>query len=139
SLADRLKAAELLPLARELGATLVTWGSLAEGLLTGKYDARSTFAGDDRRRRYDNFRGEKFAENLRLVEGLRRVARALGRTPAQVALRWLLDTPDVGCALFGAKRPAQVEENVQAAGWRLSAAEYQALKMQETPIERKSA
>ncbi len=139
SLADRLKAAELLPLARELGATLVTWGSLAEGLLTGKYDACSTFAGGDRRRRYDNFRGAKFTENLRLVEGLRRVAHSLGRTPAQVALRWLLDTPGVGCALFGAKRPAQIEENVQAAGWRLSVAEYQALEMQETPTERKPA
>jgi myo-inositol catabolism protein IolS len=127
SLVDRLAAAELLPLARELGTTLLTWGSLAQGLLTGKYDARSTFVPEDRRRRYDNFRGAKFAENLRAVERLRAVATSIGRTPAQVALRWLLDTPGVCAVLFGAKRPTQVDENVASAGWRLSASDYQAL------------
>lgn len=139
SLLDRLKVAELLPLARQLKATLITWGSLAEGLLTGKYDTRSTFTADDRRSRYDNFQGATFAENLRLVESLRQMANTLGRTSAQLALRWLLDTPGVGCALFGAKRPAQVEENAQAVGWRLSASEYQALEMQKKLLERRSA
>lgn len=139
SLVDRLPALELLPLAQERNRTLVTWGSLAQGLLSGKYDARSTFTSKDRRHRYDNFLGEKFATNLVAVEALRRVAIALGKTPAQVALRWLLDTPGVGVALFGAKRVAQVEENAATSGWRLSASEYESLKLLETPKTKRVA
>jgi myo-inositol catabolism protein IolS len=127
SLLDRFKGAELVPVARQLKATLVTWGSLAEGLLTGKYDAHSTFDSEDRRSRYVNFQGEVFAKNLRCVENVRCMAKTLGKTPAQLALRWLLDTPGVGCALFGAKRPSQIEENVLASDWRLSGTDYETL------------
>lgn len=131
SLVDRLKAAELLPLAQQLGITLLTWGSLAQGLLTGKYDAQATFAPQDRRSHYDNFLGDKFSQNLRAVERLREVAALVDKKPAQVALRWLLDTPGIGGVLFGAKQPAQVDENVGAAGWRLPAREYETLKTLE--------
>ena len=133
SLVDRLKADELLPLTRELGVTLMTWGSLAQGLLTGKYNAHSTFTKDDRRCRYENFLGDKFADNLRIVELLRDVAASVGKTPSQVALRWLLDTSGVGVVLFGAKRPAQVDENLGAAGWQLSESEYKMLEMVYAP------
>jgi aryl-alcohol dehydrogenase-like predicted oxidoreductase len=44
-----------------------------------------------------------------------------------VAIRWVLEQPAVACAIAGAKRPAQVVENVRATGWRLSAADAQFL------------
>lgn len=113
--------AELLPVARRARVTVVTWGSLCQGMLTGKYDAASTFDEGDRRRRYDAFRGESLARNLGIAEAVCHAAARLGRSPAQVALRWVLDQPGIGVVLFGAKRPSQVEDNVGAAAGPLPA------------------
>lgn len=135
SLVER-PAADLCRAAAEGSVPLVTWGSLAQGLLSGKYSATTRFGPDDRRSRYDGFQGPRLAQNLRLVARVQRLAERLGRTPSQVALRWLLDTPGIGVVLFGAKRPEQVEDNAGALGWRLTAAEYDELN---APSERKAA
>lgn len=126
SLVDR-GAEALASAVRRTQISLVTWGSLAQGLLAGKYDASSRFGADDRRSRYENFRGDKFIRNLQTVEAVKRVAARAGKTPAQVAVRWLLDSPLVSCALLGAKSPQQVRDNAGAAGWRLSDEEFQEL------------
>lgn len=127
SLVDREPAAQLHEALREHPIPLVTWGSLAQGLLTGKYSAQSQFAENDRRRRYENFQGEKFSRNLRMVDLLQRIAGEVGRTPGQVALRWLLESPGVGAVLFGAKTPAQVKENLGGVGWTMTAQQRQDL------------
>jgi aryl-alcohol dehydrogenase-like predicted oxidoreductase len=127
SVLDHALADELLPLARQTGIGLVTWGSLSQGLLTGKFNAQSRFPPNDRRCRYANFIGEQFQENIRRVETVKQIAARTGRTPAQVALRWLLDTPGVGVALVGGKRPAQIEENLGALDWQLDESDYQTL------------
>lgn len=127
SLLDRTPIAELLQIVEQTGIALVTWGSLAQGLLTGKYDIDAQFKLDDRRRRYENFLGEKFRRNLAVVDCLKLVANRLGRTPAQVALRWVLDYPGIAVALFGAKRPAQIDDNVGALDWRLPLADFKEL------------
>jgi aryl-alcohol dehydrogenase-like predicted oxidoreductase len=113
--------------AEECDVPLITWGSLAQGLLTGKYDATTVFRGDDRRSRYENFQGSKFEANLQMLSQLKVISQRLGHTPGQVALRWLLDTSRVACTLFGAKRPSQVDENAGALGWRLPSDDYHLL------------
>lgn len=128
SLIDRELAQDILPLTTKEKITLVTWGSLAQGLLTGKYREGTTFEAGDRRNRYDNFLGDKFRANLKVVELLRNIAARLGTTPAQVAIRWLLDTPGVGVVLFGAKRPGQVEDNVASTIWKLYTEDYHTLE-----------
>jgi len=128
SLVDRQHAEALCEVIAAEKIPLVTWGSLAQGLLTGKFDARARFGANDRRSRYENFVGQKFPENLQTVERLKAVASRLGKSPAQTAIRWLLDTPGVGCVLFGAKRPQQVDDNVGAIGWQLDPADYQSLE-----------
>ena len=128
SLADREAAERLLPTSRRRRTPVVTWGSLAQGLLTGKFDGQTRFDQTDRRSRYDNFKGGRFQRNLLLAQQVQEAARRLGRTPAQVAMRWLLDTPGISCVLFGAKSPQQVKENVVAGHrWKLPAAEYSRL------------
>lgn len=96
---------------------------LSSGMLTGKFNRSSTFEAQDHRafnRRGEAFdRGETFSgvdyeTGLRAVEELRPLVPA-GATLAQMALRWILMFPAVTCAIPGAKRPAQVEENVAAA------------------------
>jgi aryl-alcohol dehydrogenase-like predicted oxidoreductase len=96
---------------------------LSSGMLTGKLTQTSTFQEDDHRlfnRRGESFdRGETFSgldyeTGLQAVDELRALVPA-GTTMAQMALCWILMSPAVTCAIPGAKRPAQVEENVKAA------------------------
>ncbi len=96
---------------------------LASGLLTGKLTRDSKFTSDDHRTynrhgesfdRGETFSGLDYEVGLRAVEALRPLVPP-GQTLAQMALRWILMFPAITCAIPGAKRPQQVEENVQAA------------------------
>ncbi len=110
---------------------------LSSGMLTGKLTARSEFAPDDHRAfnrqgeafdRGETFSGVDYETGLRVVEELRALVPA-GMTMAQFALRWILMHDAVTCAIPGAKRPAQVEENVRAAALPpLSAETMQAVR-----------
>jgi aryl-alcohol dehydrogenase-like predicted oxidoreductase len=95
---------------------------LSSGLLSGKLTRASTFDPDDHRAfnrrgeafdRGETFSGLDFEVGLQAVEALRPLVPA-GWTMAQMALRWILMFPAVTCAIPGAKRPQQVEENVKA-------------------------
>ncbi len=95
---------------------------LASGLLSGKITHNSQFAKDDHRNfnrhgeafdRGETFSGVDFETGLRAVEQLKKLVPAKA-TLAQLALRWILDFPAVTCAIPGAKRPAQVAENIAA-------------------------
>ncbi|MBE0603499.1 MAG: aldo/keto reductase [Deltaproteobacteria bacterium] len=123
NLMERERGVELASLCRRAGALLVTWGSLADGLLTGKFHPGSTFGEDDHRSSSPLFKGEGFRESLRVVEALRSIADRRGVSTGQLALRWVMDSYPWACPLFGAKTAAQVDENLGAAGWELSAEE----------------
>lgn len=99
---------------------ILAYGPLAQGLLTGKYDRHSTFSKDDRRHRLDHFQGAELERCLRLVGRLKEVARKYEKSPAQVAIRWILDQPSISTAIVGMKTPAQAVENAGAVGWSLS-------------------
>lgn len=120
NLIDRRCEAEVLPLCRELGLAVIAHGPLAQGLLTGKYDLNSRFGQDDRRHRLPHFQGKALVEHLRIVDRLKEVGERHQRSPAQVAIRWLLDYTSVTCAITGAKSPPQIEDNVGAVGWSLA-------------------
>ena len=120
----RLKPAEeLFAEALRQGAGILARVPLASGLLTGKLTARSAFAEDDHRRfnregaafdKGETFSGVDFDLALSAVEEIRPLLPA-GVSMAQLALRWILMFEAVTCAIPGAKRPAQVDENVAAA------------------------
>jgi aryl-alcohol dehydrogenase-like predicted oxidoreductase len=112
SLLDREAAEELLPYCREYGIGVVTYGSLARGLLTGKFSPDSRFA--DMRATDPRFIGPAFRRNLELVERLREYAAALHCSVAQLALGWVIHQEGVTCAIAGVKRPSQVRENAGA-------------------------
>jgi aryl-alcohol dehydrogenase-like predicted oxidoreductase len=96
---------------------------LASGLLTGKITPTTQFTADDHRAynrhgeafdRGETFSGVDFDTGLQVVNKLRTLLPT-GMTLTQMALRWILMFDAVTCAIPGAKRPTQVEENVQAA------------------------
>ena len=95
---------------------------LASGLLSGKISRSSRFARDDHRNfnrhgqafdRGETFSGVDFETGLRAVGQLKKLVPP-GASLAQMALRWILESPAVTCAIPGAKRPAQVSENSAA-------------------------
>lgn len=126
SLACRGNEAALRTAQERLHVTPMTWGSLGQGILTGKYTEDNIhFGADDRRSReiYVNFHGEKLAQNLRIVKVLKDIAASRGVSPAACAIRWLLDTLPESVVLAGVKRPAQLRANAEAMGWTLNAEE----------------
>lgn len=96
---------------------------LSSGMLTGKMTRQSTFSDDDHRNfnrngesfsRGETFSGVDFDIGLEAVKEIAAIVPS-GWTMAQLALRWILMFDAVTCAIPGAKRPSQVEENVRAA------------------------
>ena len=129
SLAHRDDEAAMRQIADTLAAAPLTWGSLGQGVLTGKYGADVQFDANDRRSRtvYDNFYGEKLQKNLRIVEAMRPVAKAHGVPLASVAVRWILDALPGSVVITGVKTPAQAQDNAQATTFALGKAELAAL------------
>jgi len=119
----RQRPAELFfPEAQRRRVGILARVPLASGMLSGKITHESKFAKDDHRNfnrhgeafdRGETFSGVDFETGLRAVEELKALAPN-GATLAQLALRWILEFPAVTCAIPGAKRPAQVAENIAA-------------------------
>lgn len=130
SMACRDYEKDLLGLSHALDLTPVTWGSLGQGVLTGKYDSTVSFGKDDRRSReiYVNFHGEKLLRNLELVEQIRKVADKYQKPVSAIAVRFILDHLPGSVALCGTKRPEQILSNAQALGWELDTYDLQKLE-----------
>jgi aryl-alcohol dehydrogenase-like predicted oxidoreductase len=125
NLVDRRPEGELLPWAQAHDRLIIAYSPLAQGLLSGRYDAEHRPGGMVR------INSPAFLpENLRLaqplLEVLRSVAGAHGATPSQVALAWLIRRPNV-VVIPGASSVAQVEANAAAAELELAEAEDEAL------------
>ena len=112
---------ESLKFCNSNGLSCISWGSLGEGILTGKYDINHKFNSNDRRSRkeYSNFHGEKFLKNLKVVKKLKEIAGKYNKTPSQIAIRWLLDSGNVDCVLLGTKSEKHVLDNSLAFNWKL--------------------
>jgi aryl-alcohol dehydrogenase-like predicted oxidoreductase len=106
---------------------VMTYNALGQGLLTGKYDSRARFEGTDVRRHSAFFHGDLHRRGVEALERLSAVARHRRRSPAQVALRWVLQHPSVDVALAGMKSSEQVDENTSAVGWELEAGDLAVL------------
>lgn len=122
SLACRKNEEDIFKLAKNLELTPLTWGSLGQGILTGKYDKDCQFSSDDRRSReiYVNFHGEKLVKNLEIVETLKEIAQEVNKPVSAVAIRFILDYISESVVLAGIKNPKQLKGNCKAFGWNLS-------------------
>jgi aryl-alcohol dehydrogenase-like predicted oxidoreductase len=122
SLVSRSIEREHVPLARELEISITPWSPLGSGFLTGKFERRNgQIIGSGRvveMKDSGNPTLEKFAkreQNWTVLETLLQVAKDLGRTPAEVALAWVMRHPCVTSTLVGATRVEQLEKNLAAA------------------------
>jgi aryl-alcohol dehydrogenase-like predicted oxidoreductase len=120
SLWERNLEPHIIPLLRELGIGLVPFAPLGRGFLTGDVKRAEEYPEGDFRRGDPRYQGANFDANVRAVAVVREVARERNATPAQVALAWLLAKGDDIVPIPGTKRIGRLEENVGAAGVRLS-------------------
>jgi aryl-alcohol dehydrogenase-like predicted oxidoreductase len=115
--------AEILPYTAKNDIGVLVYGPLAHGLLSGTMTPQSTFAADDWRGSSADFKGERFARDLELVERLKKYAAAHGITLPQLAIAWTLSNPDVDVAIVGARHPAHLSDPAAATEVHLSSAD----------------
>ena len=122
SLCCRKWEAEIRQAMDQMDVTALTWGSLGQGILSGKYNENTVFGENDRRSReaYINFHGEKLRHKLRIVEVLREAAASHGKSCSAAAIRFILDYFPEGISIVGIKTPGQIQDIATSQGWRLS-------------------
>ncbi len=115
---------ELLPLCRSDGIGVICWSPLAGGWLTGKYrrgQPPPPGSRVGRADRWDDLAEQRESERTwSIIDALIEINESLGKTPAQIALNWLLQQPGVTAPIVGARTPAQLKDNLGSVGWALS-------------------
>jgi len=118
----RVIESDVIPLCEKEGIGQIVFSPIGQGALTGKYRPGEPVPPESRA---SDPTGSGFIQRfldddlLRRVAGLAPIAAEAGLTPAQLAVAWVLQNPNVSAAIIGATRPDQVRENVKAAGIRL--------------------
>ncbi len=120
---------EILPFAVGRRITTLTYGALCRGLLSGAMRLDRQFANGDMRKTTDpKFQPPHFAEYLNAASKLDAFAREnYGKRVIHLAVRWLLDQPGVGVALWGARHPEQLAAIREVIGWSLGKSGFAAI------------
>jgi len=122
SVIHREHEASILNACEENKWIFFAWGSLGQGMLSGKFDSETCFDESDRRSRpvYKKFHGERYEQNLNFISQAKVCLQNYpGRTLAQLALRWILDHAPRSVVLTGLKTTEQAKENVGSLDWKL--------------------
>ena len=120
NLFERAIDRDVLPYARNADLTVLAYGALCRGLLSGRMTGATKFEGDDLRGYDPKFQEPRRSQYLAAVHALDQLARGIGdRRVLALAVRWVLDRGKT-VALWGARRPQQLEDMEQAFGWSLS-------------------
>lgn len=113
---------DILPWCLDNNVTLLTYGALCRGLLSGRMKPETTFDGDDIRRFDPKFKKNRYGQYLDAVEKLDRFAQEhFNKRVIHLAVRWILDQ-GAHVALWGARRPDQLDALDEVMGWTLDAA-----------------
>jgi len=118
---------EVLPYCLENGIGVIAYAPMKSGLLTGKMTRERLAALDpeDFRRRNPFFQEPILTKALGLVELLREIGAAHGRSPGETAIAWVLRHPAVTGAIVGVRSPEQLRGVIGAAGYRLAEGEIE--------------
>jgi aryl-alcohol dehydrogenase-like predicted oxidoreductase len=112
----------VLPYAKGAGLTILSYGALCRGLLSGRMTLDTKFQGDDLRKVDPKFQGERFRQYLSAVAELKTLARErFDKSVLALAVRWVLDQgPTI--ALWGARNSSQMDPIGEIEGWHIDAA-----------------
>ena len=132
SLIERTVEGELMPMAIELGLGVTPWSPIAGGVLSGKF--RREEAGTAASDRGVRVLARLTERTFTILDEVKRVAAALGTTPAAVALAWVQARPGVVSTIIGARRLEQLDANLAALDLRLSPEHVHALDAVSAPV-----
>lgn len=122
NLFERQSESDVLPYARAKNLGAFAYGPLCRGLLTGRMQPGTQFAGDDLRKSDPKFQAPRYAQYLKAVRQLDDLAqKRYGKHVMDLAARWVLGQPGISAALWGARHPAQLEAVTGALEWKLDA------------------
>jgi aryl-alcohol dehydrogenase-like predicted oxidoreductase len=117
---ERVIEQDILPYCEKHGITMLTYGSLCRGLLSGRMRSDTQFSGDDHRKIDPKFKPPQYQEYLKTVELLDQFAQKnYGKHVLHLAVRWVLDRTNLAIALWGARRPDQMKTVGEVTGWSL--------------------
>jgi aryl-alcohol dehydrogenase-like predicted oxidoreductase len=122
SLIERTVEKELIPMANELGLSVTPWGPLGGGLLTGKY-----FDENSEPKRMDSSNPRFTGKNLEIARKVVDVAKSLGFTPAQVALKWVMMQGSNQIPIIGARKLSQLKDSLKALDIEIPSEQFEEL------------
>jgi methylglyoxal reductase len=127
SMVKRDLESSLLPICRRTGVSLLSYSSLALGLLSGRIGPDRMFEGDDQRKDNPRFSVGNRRKVAAMMRDIGPVMETHQATPAQVVIAWTLQQPGITFALCGARSPDQARENAAAGRIRLSSSEINSI------------
>ena len=119
SLLNRSIEKEIVPYCERNKIGIIAYSPLASGLLTGKYDKNVKFRDWRVKGIIGCFSGAQFEKNLEKVARLKAMGKTMGKTCGQMAINWIVSQSQLTTALLGVKNEQQIEENIDALGWKL--------------------
>ena len=120
NLFERAIEHDILPWCREHKLTVLAYGALCRGLLSGKVTAQRRYAGDDLRNKDPKFQPGRLEQYLAAVSRLDTLAKErFGKNVLALAIRFILDREPNSIALWGARRPDQLDALADVMGWQL--------------------
>lgn len=130
SLVSREVENEILPFCLEQNIGVINYSPMGAGLLTGAMTQErvDNMPEDDWRKRSANFQEPLFSRHLGLVEILKAIGDAHGRTPGEVSIAWTLHNPAVTAAIVGARNAGQIDGIIGAMDFRLSEEEFERIE-----------
>lgn len=140
NLLDRYAEWELIPVCQNEGLGVIPWSPLRGGWLSGKY--RRGMEAPPANTRIDTASSQGWSERWEIyanertwtiLDALFAVAEESGKTPAQTALRWVLQRPGITAPIIGARTMDQLTGNMGSTGWALTAAQMERLNAASTP------
>lgn len=127
SMVKRDIEASHVPICLKNDVSVLSYSSLALGLLTGKIGPDRTFSGDDQRKDNPRFSIENRQKVARLMETITPIAQTHDASNAQIVIAWTLQQPGITFSLCGARNPEQAIDNAKAGRLRLHASEIDAI------------
>jgi aryl-alcohol dehydrogenase-like predicted oxidoreductase len=120
NLFERGTESDILPYCRTNGLATLAYGPLCRGLLSGRITSDTSFTGDDIRKQDPKFQQPRLSQYVAAVQQLDRFAQQnYGKHVIHLAMRWVLDNDGITFALWGARRPDQLNAVSEISGWNL--------------------
>lgn len=118
NLANRKNESVIKYVSDNLSMSALVYGVIGRGVFSGKYNKNSRFEKKDTRIKDPDFYGEQYNKNIAITGELSKIGKKYGKTSVQVAIRWVLENPNI-VSIIGTKNTQQVCENAASISWSL--------------------